>query len=75
MLRHSLPPTLQTHTCFLGSNLSPGVSYPGSLYLSGNIGGRLNYRISGHRGTVHYLSITSFTGHYGAGQDRLGRLC
>ena len=39
-----------------------GSDNPDSLYLSGNIDGRLNYRISGHRGTVHYLSITAFTG-------------
>ena len=50
-----------------------GSDNPDSLYLSGNIDGRLNYRISGHRGTVHYLSITAFTGNYGAGQDRLGQ--
>ena len=50
-----------------------GSDNPDSLYLSGNIDGRLNYRISGHRGTVHYLSFTAFTGNYGAGQDRLGQ--
>ena len=50
-----------------------GSDNPDSLYMSGNIDGRLNYRISGHRGTVHYLSFTAFTGNYGAGQDRLGQ--
>ena len=50
-----------------------GSDNPDSLYMSGNIDGRLNYRISGQRGTVHYLSFTAFTGNYGAGQDRLGR--
>ena len=50
-----------------------GSDNPDSLYMSGNIDGRLNYRISGHRGTVHYLSFTAFTGNYGNGQDRLGQ--
>ena len=44
-----------------------GSDNPDSLYMSGNIDGRLDYRISGHRGTVHYLSFTAFTGNYGAG--------
>jgi len=50
-----------------------GSDNPDSLYMSGNIDGRLNYRISGQRGTVHYLSFTAFTGNYGAGQERLGQ--
>ncbi len=50
-----------------------GSDNPDSLYMSGNVDGRLNYRISGHRGTVHYLSFTAFNVNYGAGQDRLGQ--
>ena len=50
-----------------------GSDNPDSLYVSGNIDGRLNYRLWGHRGTVHYLSFTAFTGNYGRGQERLGQ--
>ncbi len=50
-----------------------GSDNPDSHYMSGTVDGRLHYRITGNRGTVHYLSFSAFTGNYGAGQDRLGR--
>ncbi|MFT5200952.1 MAG: hypothetical protein ACI9C1_000317 [Candidatus Aldehydirespiratoraceae bacterium] len=52
--------------------LKIGSDNPDSNYMTTPIDGRLNYRITGHRGTVHYLSISAFAGNYGAGQDRLG---
>ena len=49
-----------------------GSDNPDSRYQTASIDGRRNYRITGSRGTVHYLSISAFAGNYGAGQDRLG---
>ena len=49
-----------------------GSDNPDALYQTTPIDGRLNYRVSGTRGTVHYLSFSAFAGNYGAGQDRLG---
>jgi hypothetical protein len=49
-----------------------GSDNPDSTYQTSAIDGRLNYRITGSRGTVHYLSLSAFSGNYGAGQDRLG---
>ncbi|WP_419918797.1 hypothetical protein [Candidatus Poriferisocius sp.] len=50
-----------------------GSDNPDAQYMSGSVDGRLHYRITGNRGTIHYLSFSAFTGNYGAGQDRLGR--
>ena len=66
-------PALPADHCHTRPSQGFGSDNPDPLYLSGNINGRLNYRISGHRGTVHYRSITACTGNNGAGQDRLGR--
>jgi hypothetical protein len=49
-----------------------GSDNPDSIYQTTPIDGRLNYRVTGSRGTVHYLSLSAFSGNYGAGQDRLG---
>jgi len=49
-----------------------GSDNPDGLYQTAPIDGRLRYRVSGTRGTVHYLSFSAFAGNYGAGQDRLG---
>lgn len=51
--------------------LKIGCDNPDSNYMTTPIDGRLNYRITGNRGTVHYLSISAFAGNYGSGQDRL----
>ena len=49
-----------------------GSDNPDALYQTSPIDGHLNYRITGTRGTVHYLSFSAFAGNYGGGQDRLG---
>lgn len=49
-----------------------GSDNPDSRYQTSPIDGRRDYRITGSRGTVHYLSLSAFAGNYGAGQDRLG---
>ena len=49
-----------------------GSDNPDSLYQTSPIDGRLNYRVTGNRGSVHYLSFSAFSGNYGSGQDRLG---
>jgi hypothetical protein len=49
-----------------------GSDNPDSTYQTTPIDGRLNYRVTGTRGSVHYLSLSAFSGNYGAGQDRLG---
>jgi hypothetical protein len=49
-----------------------GSDNPDSLYQTSTIDGRYRYRLSGTRGTVHYLSLSAFSGNYGAGKDRLG---
>ena len=49
-----------------------GSDNPDSLYQTATIDGRYRYRLTGTRGTVHYLSLSTFAGNYGASQDRLG---
>ena len=49
-----------------------GSDNPDAHYMSGNIDGRLNYRISGHRGTVHYVSFSAFSGNYGGPRTASG---
>ncbi len=49
-----------------------GSDNPDAAYLACSIDGRLNYKVSGNRGTVHYLSFSAFAGNYGAAQERLG---
>lgn len=49
-----------------------GSDNPDSLYQTSPIDGRYNYRIRGNVGTVHYLSLSAYSGNYGSGQDRLG---
>lgn len=49
-----------------------GSDNPDALYQTSPIDGRLRYRVSGTRGSVHYLSFSAFAGNYGDGQDRLG---
>jgi hypothetical protein len=49
-----------------------GSDNPDAIYQTATIDGRFRYRLSGTRGTVHYLSLSAFAGNYGAAQDRLG---
>ena len=53
-------------------NVKIGSDNPDSLYQTSPIDGRCDYRVTGSRGTVHYLSFSAFSGNYGAGRDRLG---
>ena len=53
-------------------NVKIGSDNPDAAYMSCPIDGRLHYRITGTRGTVHYLSFSAFSGNYGAARDRLG---
>ncbi|MBQ90753.1 MAG: hypothetical protein CL441_04925 [Acidimicrobiaceae bacterium] len=51
-----------------------GVDNPDSFYQSANLHGRHTYRLTGTRGTVHYLSINAYGGNFGAGRDRIGQM-
>jgi len=42
-----------------------GADNPDNAYLSATIDGRRRYRIHGTRGTVHYLGLGTYVGHYG----------
>jgi len=42
-----------------------GADNPDNLYLNARVDGRLEYRITGSRGTVHYLGISTKAGGYG----------
>ena len=44
-----------------------GNDNPDNVYLNCTVSGEKSYLISGHRGTVHYLSIESKAGGYGDG--------
>lgn len=44
-----------------------GADNPDNVYLNAAIDGRLQYRIAGRRGTVHFLSFATQIGHYGRG--------
>ena len=46
-----------------------GNDNPDNVYLNCTVSGEKSYLISGHRGTVHYLSIESKAGGYGDGGD------
>jgi hypothetical protein len=43
-----------------------GMDNPDNIYGSAPINGEFTYRISGHRGTVHYLGFGTQSGNYGA---------
>jgi len=42
-----------------------GADNPDNVYLNARVDGRLEYRITGSRGTVHYLGISTKAGSYG----------
>jgi hypothetical protein len=42
-----------------------GMDNPDNIYLSASINGRYEYRIEGHRGSVHYLGFGTQAGNYG----------
>lgn len=43
-----------------------GADNPDNFYQNARLDGRLEYRISGHRGSVHYLAFSTKAGGYGA---------
>jgi hypothetical protein len=45
--------------------LKIGADNPDNLYLNARVDGRLDYRITGTRGTVHYLAFSSKAGGFG----------
>lgn len=45
--------------------LKIGADNPDNLYLNANVDGRLEYRITGTRGTVHYLGFSTKAGGFG----------
>jgi hypothetical protein len=45
--------------------LKIGADNPDNLYLNANVDGRLDYLITGTRGTVHYLGFSTKAGGYG----------
>jgi hypothetical protein len=49
-----------------------GADNPDALYQSVTIDGAQTYRITGTRGTVHYLGIGAYSGNYGEGRDAGG---
>lgn len=61
-------PTIRT----LPDQVKIGSDNPDSLYQTASIDGSRRYRVWGTRGTVRYLSLSAFSGNYGAAQDRLG---
>lgn len=46
--------------------LKIGADNPDNLYLNAHVDGRLTYRITGTRGTVHYLGFSTKAGGYGS---------
>jgi hypothetical protein len=46
--------------------LKIGADNPDNLYLNANVDGRLDYLITGTRGTVHYLGFSTKAGGYGS---------
>jgi hypothetical protein len=44
-----------------------GADNPDNYYMNARISGAYDYRIRGHRGTVHYLAFATQAGHYGQG--------
>lgn len=54
-------PTLRS----LGNMVKMGADNPDNLYQGATISGSHEYRISGHRGSVFYLSFASISGGYG----------
>ncbi|MAE69144.1 MAG: hypothetical protein CME06_01600 [Gemmatimonadetes bacterium] len=49
-----------------------GCDNPDSYYLMANISGECEYRIRGQRGTVPYLSLSTYYGGYGGGRAGCG---
>jgi len=49
-----------------------GADNPDNHYQSAAVSGEFEYRIFGHRGTIHYLGIGSYVGRYGA-DGRMGQ--
>ncbi len=47
-----------------------GADNPDNFYQKAAISGASRYRISGHRGTVHYLGFGTYAGDYGSGGRR-----
>jgi hypothetical protein len=50
----------------VGATIKMGMDNPDNVYLSAPVNGSLDYRISGRRGSVHYLGFGSQAGNYGA---------
>ncbi len=49
----------------VGETIKMGMDNPDNVYLSAPVNGRYEYRISGNRGSVHYLGFGSQAGNYG----------
>ncbi|WP_224788865.1 DUF1214 domain-containing protein [Pandoraea terrae] len=54
------------------TNKKIGADNPDNLYQNAQIDGRLEYRITGHRGTVHYIGFSTKAGNYGKNQALTG---
>jgi hypothetical protein len=50
----------------IGETIKMGMDNPDNVYFSAPVNGNSEYRISGTRGTVHYLGFGSQAGNYGA---------
>lgn len=50
----------------VGETIKMGMDNPDNVYFSAPVNGSFDYRISGTRGTVHYLGFGSQAGNYGA---------
>ena len=48
-----------------GETIKMGMDNPDNVYLSAPVNGSYTYRITGNRGTVHYLGFGSQAGNYG----------
>lgn len=50
-----------------------GADNPDNYYQSAAVSGRYDYRISGSRGTIHYLGIGTYAGNYGSKKARMAQ--
>ena len=50
----------------VGPTIKMGMDNPDNVYMSAPVNGSFDYRITGKRGSVHYLGFGSQAGNYGS---------